>query len=449
MRRAGLLLAVVVMMLLPGSVSRAQACANSGNIDFCAQCQSTPIEACDGTTTQITIQLGGIGSINNDGMSPGTLDDGTKATSLVTITKVDADTIDIGITNTTCTTATVTALFMNLTSTVTGLNLVNISPAPTTPDWGICYDPTSSRNDGHGFKAGGFGNFDAVISNSKPQGVCDTSPNGGNPLEILAGDTLTFWVDIAGPWNLCDFLTELSQPTPPSLLRTMAARFQSGEQGGSGRIAPCAPGTQLFASYRFFRATGSDHRVTLDWATSLEFDNAGFNVLRRAVPRGAWETINSEFIVGRGDSVSGAEYSFVDDAAVNGVEYIYRIEDIDFSGIDNLSSPGRAVANPRRVPVHLMSPDYGSTVRLSRGLKLGFASTRRGGHVVQISSSPLFPAAETVAARVPLRAGSSTVRLTSRTVRMVRRLDGDGILYWRLVDRGGSPVSETFRMEVQ
>ncbi|MFQ5670331.1 MAG: hypothetical protein ACE5HD_07410 [Acidobacteriota bacterium] len=446
-----LILVAVAQLALPGRAARAEACANSGGVDFCAQCQSTSIDQCDSGTTQVTVQLGGIGSVNNEGTMPGILDDGTKATALVTITQVDADTIDVEIRNTTCATATLTALFLNITPSVTGMNLISITPAPTTPDWTICYDQTSAQNDGHGFKAGGFGHFDAVISNSKEQGTCDVSPNGGNPMEILAGDTLTFRIDIVGPWSLCDLLTELSQPTPPELLRTMAARFQTGTLGGSGRIAPCAPGTPLLANYRFFRTAPASGQVVLDWATSLEFENAGFNILRLAVPRGGWEQINSEFIVGRGDSLTGAEYTFVDGEAINGVEYVYRLQDINFAGIDHLSRPATAVANPRAAPVHLASPAYGAQVDLSRDFEVGFDASRRGSFVIQMASSPLFPAAETVAARVPVRIGSSTVRLNPRAVRLARKAAGagDGILYWRLVDRGGSPLSETFRMEVK
>ena len=229
----------------------------------------------------------------------------------------------------------------------------------------------------------------------------------------------------------------------------MAGRFQSGDQGGSGRIAPCVPGTPLLASYRFFEALPFDGRVVLDWATSLEIDNAGFNVFRRAVPRGTWEQVNPEFIFGRGDSVTGAEYSFEDDSALNGVQYIYRLEDIDFEGINNLSRPATAVTNPRRSPIRLASPAYGAEVRMRRGLKLGFDSALRGGFVAEFSPSAAFAPDSTVSARVPVRGGSSEVTLSPRTLRMLQRLEGDGSLYWRIVNRRGTPVSDTFRMEVR
>lgn len=449
MKRTVLAMMAAALIALPAAAPRAQACANADNVDYCETCLSTPVEECDGSTTEVVVQLGGIGSVNNDGVSPGQLDDGTKATALVTITKVDADTIDVEIRNTTCTTATITGLFLNTTETVTGLTLASITPAPLLTTWMACYDQTAGANDGHGFKAGGFGNFDGVITNSQKDGTCDPSANGGDPHEILAGDALTFRVDIAGSWSLCDFMTELSQPQPPELLRTMAARFQSGEQGGSGRIAPCVPGTPLLANYRFFEALPSNSRVVLDWATSLEVDNAGFNVFRRSLPRGTWEQVNREFIFGRGDSVTGAEYSFEDGGALNGVQYIYRLEDIDFDGINNLSRRATAVANPRRSPIRLASPSYGAQVRLERGLKLGFDSTLRGGFVVEISPAPVFPESSTVSARLPVRGGASEVTLSPRTVRMVKRLGGDGSLYWRIVNRRGTPVSDTFRMEVK
>ena len=95
------------------------------------------------------------------------------------------------------------------------MQLVSIAPVPELTTWDLCFDATAAKNDGKGYKAGGFGHFDGVISNSKAQvndmEDCDTSPNGGNPEEIEVADLpLTFRADLTGDWSLCDFLTEVS-----------------------------------------------------------------------------------------------------------------------------------------------------------------------------------------------------------------------------------------------
>ena len=45
-----------------------------------------------------------------------------------------------------------------------------------------------------------------------------------------------------------------------------------------------------------------------------------------------WEKVNSGIIPAKGSATSGAEYSFVDANVKNGLQYKYKLEDIDNSG---------------------------------------------------------------------------------------------------------------------
>ena len=79
MRKTILAMTAAALLALPAAAPRAQACANADNVDLHETCLSTPADECDGSTTEVVVQLGGIGSVNNNGVSPGQLDDGTKA----------------------------------------------------------------------------------------------------------------------------------------------------------------------------------------------------------------------------------------------------------------------------------------------------------------------------------------------------------------------------------
>jgi hypothetical protein len=462
-------LAVSLLAFLP--VASAQVCD-----DVSDECRTTMPDACaDAIGNSVVVQIGGLGAEDNDD-SGGTCG-GTPATALFTFTKTAANQLQLKIENTTCDTATITAAFWNLTNTIISpFSLDSVVPlAPDVVDtvWNTGYSQTQATNDGFGFKAGGFGNFDANVHNG------NLNPNGGNPIEILAGETLYFNLTYTGSYNLCDILTEISTPDPGERNRNAAGRFQAcdsptsnvfacknGDNHGqvcvddtdcpgggacvrqdSAYIGPCTPDDDLLAAVRNFRLSPGGNAVGLEWETSLEISNAGFNVLRReARGAGGWVFVNPTFIPGAGDSVSGARYSFVDLTARDGVEYQYRLEDIDFSGKNGLHAIERTVPNPQDPDVRLRAPGYGEAVALEHGLRLGYDSVRimHGTGLLQISSDPGFEASRTISARTPIQAGANEIKLNPRMLRQMQDLAADGVLYWRLA---GS--SDTFRMEVQ
>ena len=69
--------------------------------------------------------------------------------------------------------------------------------------------------------------------------------------------------------------------------------------------------------------------VQLDWKTSNETGNLGFDVLRSSTKSGPYQAINDGLIASRRDGI----YSFVDSTAAAGRTYFYKLEDIDRGGI--------------------------------------------------------------------------------------------------------------------
>jgi len=83
-------------------------------------------------------------------------------------------------------------------------------------------------------------------------------------------------------------------------------------------------------------AISGDSKVTLVWETRSEFDNAGFEIFRKAQDETEHKLISSyttnDALKGLGTSPYGKRYTYVDYNVRNGVEYEYKIYAVSFSG---------------------------------------------------------------------------------------------------------------------
>ncbi len=85
-----------------------------------------------------------------------------------------------------------------------------------------------------------------------------------------------------------------------------------------------------------FNANTISNKIELDWKTSTEVNNYGFEVERSLVNshsssvNGQWKKIG--FIKGNGNSNSTKQYSFVDNDPSGGSSFQYRLKQIDNSG---------------------------------------------------------------------------------------------------------------------
>ena len=96
-----------------------------------------------------------------------------------------------------------------------------------------------------------------------------------------------------------------------------------------------------------FTATASNRKVTLQWTTESEVDNAGFNVYRAESEKGEYIRLNSSLIPAKGSPTQGASYEFLDENVNNRKTYYYKLEDIDVNGKSTMHGPVSAM--PRRV----------------------------------------------------------------------------------------------------
>ena len=87
-----------------------------------------------------------------------------------------------------------------------------------------------------------------------------------------------------------------------------------------------------------FYAEAGNRSVTLNWETSDETDNFGFNIYRHE-ESGELVKINDSIIYAKGGEGIGANYEFVDDDVRNRTEYTYLLEDVDIYGAKSMHEP--------------------------------------------------------------------------------------------------------------
>lgn len=96
------------------------------------------------------------------------------------------------------------------------------------------------------------------------------------------------------------------------------------------RDCKCYPVT--FAEEIIFTATPSSKKVTLQWTAVSETDVLGYNILRRQISTGNFEKINNALIEATGSPQTSVDYEFIDTAVRNGVQYEYRLLEIQTDG---------------------------------------------------------------------------------------------------------------------
>jgi len=103
--------------------------------------------------------------------------------------------------------------------------------------------------------------------------------------------------------------------------------------------------TPTLVTLSSFTATAQAERVTLEWTTESEIDNAGFNIYRAVSENGEYVQINESIIPAQGSSTQGASYQIVDEGLQNRKTYYYKLEDIDLNG--TATEHGPQSATPR------------------------------------------------------------------------------------------------------
>jgi hypothetical protein len=445
--------------VLAGALAITALCGGFSDAWAQRQCTATTNQCLNQSVTTSHIQIGGAGSLSSAGTSfsnPGRLDDGTIAEADFDYT-FDRSTgrLTLVVTNRTTTTASLTAMGFNATSDVTMVQLISATtgtpPVPALTPWANAFDRVRTDNivdfpvpnNLKELRMDGFGRLSVFFGN---KGI-DTGGNGGNTIEIKAGKSVTFVMQVSGNINnitACSFTSVGSLIPPGDKIVSAVGRFQAGVNGGSAFIGPCVGGN-LLVTLADVKVTPSNSSVQIDWATASEVDNAGFRILRRDLRSKKIVALNPTLIAPQGSPVSGATYSYTDATAVNGKKYEYMIEDWDTQGINTIHDPVVAKPNPLMSTIRLVSPsDESSLTSLSR---FDWEMDGRMKVEVQLSSDARFPVEKTLKLQVPSGSGRSLSISELGDAQRIAAQGQDGGLYWRVVGRdarGQSFSSSTF-----
>lgn len=92
-----------------------------------------------------------------------------------------------------------------------------------------------------------------------------------------------------------------------------------------------------------FSAVPQNNQISITWTTFSEVDNAGYNLWRSYTEYRKYTRINSKIIEAEGGATLSAEYLYTDSAAIPGVTYYYKLEDIDTRGNSTMHGPISAI----------------------------------------------------------------------------------------------------------
>lgn len=102
-----------------------------------------------------------------------------------------------------------------------------------------------------------------------------------------------------------------------------------------------------------FETVSRDQSVRLDWVTTTEINNIGFDLHRSTTYPGQFTRINSERIPGAGMSFTRKDYSWTDTAVINDTPYFYRLVTISGDGTLGWSKTVAAVPNSSGIAVEI------------------------------------------------------------------------------------------------
>ncbi|GMQ78504.1 MAG: hypothetical protein BMS9Abin02_1020 [Anaerolineae bacterium] len=141
----------------------------------------------------------------------------------------------------------------------------------------------------------------------------------------------------------------------------------------------------------YFRGTGLDRAVNLEWATGSEFNTAGFIIRRSESESGLFNDLNEiGFVPAEGDGVIGAEYSVVDNASVeNEKTYWYLLVEVEANSNENSNGPVSVTAG---LPTPTSTPSPTATA-IAISTATPVASSTTGPDSSRAATLPVTPSA--------------------------------------------------------
>ncbi len=442
------------------------ACGTAALADYCGDnyqgrpCQPTSDNCPDMADTSTIVHAGGEGSVGTEdscSSSPAKDADGniveadiefawsrTATTGVLTFT---LDNVSCDMTEGVPTSSDITYLWFNVPDAISSCALKTAVLDGTN----VCGDATCDSQVNKGWQLSGDANGEGCLGAFDMQLYVNGKPN---QLGVSPGQTLVMTLDCSGAdlssVTACDIANDGSTGEVGSRSSKVALHFQNTDAANvnSNKVSSNCQ-EDLYVSLADFTATPDDHQVLLEWNTYLEVDNAGFYLLRRNMVSGEVTRLNDGLIPAAGDLFDGAYYSFLDDTAVNGVEYEYLLVDVELSGLEGQHPGIVSVSNPVNSPIVLQSPHYGSS-ELRDGVRPTFTWDRGNirNTMLVLSTDPTFSSPEN--SMIVRRGKNGSVTLNKAEARNLEALaaGNNGLFYWTVIEsklvQGSTPVTQTF-----
>lgn len=130
-------------------------------------------------------------------------------------------------------------------------------------------------------------------------------------------------------------LDDLEMRLPTTNTFSEGFSYEAEYSSGMAGFALGVEALSLPVTLAGFRAEATDKAIDLFWSTEVEYENAGFEVLRRSPEGRAFWAIG--WLAGT-NAAQGADYVFTDQTAVPGVTYAYQLRQQDTDGTATFSS---------------------------------------------------------------------------------------------------------------
>lgn len=225
-----------------------------------------------------------------------------------------------------------------------------IGPVTITGGTGTCTPPVADYLDGGG------GTLTCNLSDMIQGDTITVSFT----VEVLPGVPLGSLVEIddtPSPSVTCSILSNRTQANRPTsegdVCNKVSVSTTSHDvnQGNNSDDEPKDIKSTTAVTLAAFTATGLEGGIQLDWETSNEVDNAGFNLYRAPSLNGKKTQLNAEMIptLQAPGSLEGAVYSYVDKTLPGKSKsvYYYWLEDVGINGDTELHGPVSARPLPK------------------------------------------------------------------------------------------------------
>ena len=168
--------------------------------------------------------------------------------------------------------------------------------------------------------------------------------NGGDNDNPMAGEVAYTGADggvVSGSWGQSQI--DLSLLTVPAAAGDdVFFRWELGTDGCNGwdgwyvdDVLLCSCETVLPVNLVVFQAKAKSEAIALNWQTATEQNNLGFELQRSIGLNQNFEPI--AWIDGRGTSLQESNYTYTDRAVLGGIDYFYRLRQLDLDGKETFS----------------------------------------------------------------------------------------------------------------